>query len=141
MFMNVILVGFTTPQLASTPVLLIVTLFLCGCIINQKLVLLADGLCHKLENITDKISIHKVFYISLFSCLLFNSYLITIFLLEPVKSYAMLYVMIIEFNLLQPMMSALLIMYINMFKNVATFFSYFITKKANDENILRALRS
>lgn len=140
-FMNVVLVSFTTPQLAATPILLIVTLSLCGCIINQKLALLADGLCHKLENITNRISIHKVFYISLFSCFLFNSYLITIFLLEPVKSYDMLYVMIIEFNFLQPIVSVLLIMYVNMFKNVATFFSYFITKNANDENILRALKS
>lgn len=140
-FMNVLLVSSTTPQIAATPVLLFAILFLCGCIINQKLALLADGLCHKLENITDKISIHKVFYISLFSCLLFNSYIVTIFLLESVKSYGMLCVMIIEFNFLQPLASILLIMYINMFKNVATFFSYFITKKANDENILRALRS
>lgn len=133
--MNVVLITFTAPQIIVTCLIIFFILLVPVAFLNKKLTVFGDGVCLKIENLTQKINPHRLFYVSLFAWLLFDSYMVTIFLLEPVKSYNLLYVIIIQFNLIQPCWTGIFNLYIKMLVEFTRVVIQKIDTKIHDEDI------
>lgn len=133
--MNVILISFTAPQLIFTLLIILFVLLIPTLFLNKRLTLLGDGVCFKIEKLSQKVNLQRLFYISLFAGLLFDSYMTTIFLLEPVKSYAPLYVFIIQFSFLQPYLTLMFNLYVHMLVEFIQVVTIKIDTKIHDEDI------
>lgn len=133
--MRVILVIFTAPQIIVTCLIIFFILLIPAVFLNKKLTVFGDGVCLKIENLTQKINPHRLFYISLFAWLVFDSYMVTIFLLEQATSFKLLYAIIIQFNLMQPFWTGIFNLYIKMLLEFTRVVIQKIDTKIHEEDI------
>lgn len=132
--MSILLLTFTAPQVVISIYVILFILFVPIIFDNKKLTIFGDGVCYKVENITQKISIHNLLYISWFAWCLFDSFMITAFLIEPVKSYSLLYLFIFQFNLIQPFWTLLSKLYLKMMIEFIQVVVHKINTKLHDDD-------